>query len=179
MYLFFMDGGCINYSMNCLWELQLPLKVRCVLSLVVQNKVFTTDNLCQKGWVGPLSCVFCSVNESVNHLFLTCPFMFDFWCAFNTCNIHKVKLQLTLLSDLWDSALQLSGLDRGFALSVLVVIFWVRWNERNRMIFSHHIVLSFNAFILKVVNFLHIWTCTNSSMDQICRDESILTITAD
>jgi zinc-binding in reverse transcriptase len=144
-----MDGGCINYSMNCLWELKLSLKVRCFLWLVIQNKVLTTDNLCRKGWVGPLSCVFCSNNESVNHLFLICLFLFDFWCAFNTYNIHKVKLQLTLISDLWDSALQLSGLDRRFALSVLAVIFWVRWNEHNIMIFSNHSVLSLILLFLK------------------------------
>jgi hypothetical protein len=29
MYLFFMDGGCINYSMNYLWELKLSLNVHC------------------------------------------------------------------------------------------------------------------------------------------------------
>jgi hypothetical protein len=52
--------------------------------------------------------------------------MFDFWCAFNTCNIHKIKLQLTSLTDLWDFALQLTGLDRKFALSVLAVVSWVR-----------------------------------------------------
>jgi zinc-binding in reverse transcriptase len=100
MYLFFMNGGCINYSMNYLWELKLSLKVRCFLWLVVQNKILITDNLSRKGWIGPLSCVFCPVNESVNHLFLTCPFMSDFWGAFNICNIHQIRPQLTSLNDL-------------------------------------------------------------------------------
>jgi hypothetical protein len=105
--------------------------------------------------------------------------MFDFWCAFNTCNIHNVTLQLTSVYVLWDSASQLSGIDRRFTLSVMAVVFWVRWNERNKVIFSNHSVLSFNAFILKVVNFFHIWTGINSSLDQMCRDDSILTITED
>jgi zinc-binding in reverse transcriptase len=123
MYLFFMNSGCINYSMNCLWELKLPLKVCCFFWLVVQNKIFTTDNLSRKGWIGPLSCVFCHVNESVNHLFFACPFMSDFWGAFNICNIQQIRLKLTSLNDLWDSALHLSGLDRRFTLSVIAVIF--------------------------------------------------------
>jgi zinc-binding in reverse transcriptase len=171
--------GCINYSMNCLWKLKLPLKVYCFLWLVVQNKILTTDNLSRKGWVGPLSCVFCQVNESVNHLFLSCPFMSDFLGAFNICNIHQIRMQLTSLNDLWDSALHLSGLDRIFALSVLAMVFWVRWNKHNRVIFSHHSVLSFNAFILKVTNYLHIWIGTNSFLDHMCQEESVLTITAD
>jgi hypothetical protein len=111
--------------------------------------------------------------------FLLTFFLFDFWCAFNTYNIHKVKLQLTSISDLWDSALQLSRLDRRFAFYVLAMVFWVRWNERNMMIFSNHSVLSLILLFLKWQFFLYIWTGTNSSMDQMYRDESILIIVTD
>jgi zinc-binding in reverse transcriptase len=58
--------------------MKLPLKVRYFFWLVVQNKILTADNLSRKGWIGPLSCVFCQVNESMNHLFFACPFMSDF-----------------------------------------------------------------------------------------------------
>jgi zinc-binding in reverse transcriptase len=103
-----MDGGCINFSMSRLLNLKLLLKVRCFVWLVIQNKILTTNNLCRKSWVGPLACVFYSVNETVNHLFLTCPFVLDFWCAFNECNNRNVKLQLSTVSDLWEFTLQLS-----------------------------------------------------------------------
>jgi hypothetical protein len=135
--------------------------------------------LSRKSWVGPLSRVFCFVNESVNHLFLSRPFIYDFWETFNNSNIHHIRLQLTSINDLWDSAVHLSGLARKFALSVIGVVFWVRWNEWNRVIFSNHTIISFNAFVLKVVNYLNIWTGTNSVLDQMCREESVLTIIAD
>jgi hypothetical protein len=82
--------------------------------------------------------------------------MSDFWGAFNIYNIWQIRLQLTSLNDLWDSVVHLSGLNKIFVLSVLTVVFWVRWNEQNRVIFSHHSVLSFNTFILKMINYLHI-----------------------
>jgi hypothetical protein len=146
---------------------------------VLQNKIFTTDNLCEKGWVGTLSCVFCSVNETVNHLFLTYSFILDFRCTFNECNSINVHLKLSFISDLWDLALQLTRLDRQFILSIIAVICWVRWNERNIVIFSHLSALSFNVFIFKMVNFFNAWTSTTSSLKQFCRDEPVMTFAED
>jgi zinc-binding in reverse transcriptase len=174
-----MDGGCLNYSIIHLWKFKLYLKVHYFLWLVLQNKIFTTDNLCRKGWVGTLFCAFCSVNETINHLFLTCPFMLDFCFAFNEYNSRNVNLNLSFISDLWDPTMQLSGLDLHCALSIITVVCWVRWNERNRVIFSHLGALSFNVFILKVTNFFNAWACTTSSLEQLCRDESIMTFTED
>jgi zinc-binding in reverse transcriptase len=112
LYSFFMNGGCINYSMIYLWELKLPLKIRCFLWLVIQNKILIVDNWSRKRWVRSLTCVFCSINESVNHLFLICPFMFGFWEAFNTYNIYHIRLNLSSITDLWDSVVHLSSLAR-------------------------------------------------------------------
>jgi zinc-binding in reverse transcriptase len=100
-----MNGGCLNYSMIYLWELKSSLKVHYFLWFVLQNKILTTDNLCRRGWVGVLSCAFCYVNKSIDHLFPSRPFMFDFWCAFNECNSGHVSLNLSFVSDLWDSTL--------------------------------------------------------------------------
>jgi hypothetical protein len=55
----------------------------------------------------------------------------------------------------------------------------VCWNERNRMIFSQLGALYFNVFILKVANFFNVWTDTNSSLEQLYRDDYVMTITED
>jgi hypothetical protein len=75
-----------------------------------------------------------------------------------------------------DSSLQLLGLYRQFALSLIAM---VCWNERNRVIFSQLGTLYFNVFILKVVNFFNVWIDTNSSLKQLCRVDYVMTITED
>jgi hypothetical protein len=60
--------------------------------------------------MGALFCAFCSIDEYANHLFIIFSFMFDFWCTFNECNIKHVSLNLSLVSALWDSTLQLIDL---------------------------------------------------------------------
>jgi hypothetical protein len=47
------------------------------------------------------------------------------------------------------------------------------------VIFSQHNIILFNAFVLKVTNYLNIWIGTNGALDQMCREESVLIITAD
>jgi hypothetical protein len=47
------------------------------------------------------------------------------------------------------------------------------------MIFSQLGALYFNVFILKVANFFNVWTDTNSSLEQLYRDDYVMTITED
>jgi hypothetical protein len=48
-----------------------------------------------------------------------------FWQLFNALKIRHISLKLSSISDLWDSGLQLVGLDRIFALSIFAVACWV------------------------------------------------------
>jgi hypothetical protein len=42
--------------------------------------------------------------------------MSDFWEEFNNYNIHHIRLNLTLINNLWDSAVHLPGLARTFVI---------------------------------------------------------------
>jgi hypothetical protein len=75
--------------------------------------------------------------------------MLEFWRLFNDVNIRYISFNLSPIFDLWDSALQLLGLDKIFALSISAIVCWVLWNDRNRLIFSQLTALSLNAFILR------------------------------
>ena len=69
-----LDFGAIpNSSFSTIWNANIPLKIRIFLWLAKQNKILTRDNLGKKGWIGDQSCVFCTSQESVSHLFLLCP----------------------------------------------------------------------------------------------------------
>jgi hypothetical protein len=51
----------------------------------------------------------------------------------------------------------------------VIFIFWVRWNERNKLIFQQHSMISFNDFVLKVSHLFSMWTGIQFSLTNICR----------
>jgi hypothetical protein len=101
--------------------------------------------------------------------------MLEFWRLFNDVNIRYISFNLSPIFDLWDSALQLLGLDKIFALSISAIVCWVLWNDRNRLIFSQLTALSLNAFILKILHLFYAWTGTKSSLERLCEDDHLLT----
>jgi hypothetical protein len=61
--------------------------MKIALWLALNNKLLTWDNGLKRGWCGPNRCaLYKSNDESVSHLFVTCPF------ADQVTNIVKDKL---------------------------------------------------------------------------------------
>jgi zinc-binding in reverse transcriptase len=91
--------------------------------LVLQRKILTRDNLCKRGWLGDVNCVFCSHSESINHLFLFFHIIFYFWASFNDYNHRGIQLPLHSVSIMWETACSLSASDRTYCLSFILVTF--------------------------------------------------------
>jgi zinc-binding in reverse transcriptase len=79
MYKFLNSGGVHTPLVRSVWSLRIPLKFKLFLWIATHNCILTRDNLLHRGWQGPASCVFCSNNESIDHLFFTCPFAHSLW----------------------------------------------------------------------------------------------------
>jgi zinc-binding in reverse transcriptase len=73
----FWGGVTINLS-KLVWALKIPMKNKLFLWMTLHNKILTKDNLDKQGWTKDSSCMFCSVRETVDHLFFHCPFILDF-----------------------------------------------------------------------------------------------------
>jgi hypothetical protein len=57
-------------------------RVKCKLALwlALNNKLCTWDNGLKRGWIGPSRCSLCrSEEETIYHLFITCPFFVQVW----------------------------------------------------------------------------------------------------
>jgi hypothetical protein len=52
------------------WDLTIPPRVQFFLWLVSQNKILTRDNIAKHRELGDVSCLFCTEDESVHHLFI-------------------------------------------------------------------------------------------------------------
>lgn len=65
---------------NLLWHWRLPPKLKVFGWLVLKNRILTGKNLIKRGLFGPFVCSQCkSDEETVNHLFITCPFAQGIW----------------------------------------------------------------------------------------------------
>jgi hypothetical protein len=62
-------GGGANRR---IWKSKLPPKIKVFMWLINQNAILTKDNLMRRNWQGGLSCSFCNLNESINHMFFDC-----------------------------------------------------------------------------------------------------------
>ncbi|XP_043814106.1 uncharacterized protein LOC122724009 [Manihot esculenta] len=55
------------------WALDVPPKVRDFIWRLFRGVLPTRDNLARRGVDVPLGCLFCDANESIDHLFFSCP----------------------------------------------------------------------------------------------------------
>jgi hypothetical protein len=61
--------GIIPVHVPAVWSLKVPFRVHFFLWLLSKNKTLTRDNLSIRKKIEDSSCLFCSENETVHHLF--------------------------------------------------------------------------------------------------------------
>lgn len=67
------------------WKVPIAVKIRIFMWLTHKNRILTKDNLKKKGWKGTDTCHFCNNPESINHLFVSCPFTKHIWFYLGSC----------------------------------------------------------------------------------------------
>ena len=67
------------------WNLKIPPKIKVFMWLVQKRKILTKSQLIKRGWTGPTHCHFCQEYETVNHLFIQCPWVRQLWFWFGQC----------------------------------------------------------------------------------------------
>ena len=99
-----------------------------------RKELLTKDNLIKRRWIGCKKCVFCDTDESVEHLFISCPFARDIWRLVHfTFNIHPPASVANLFGD-W-----LNGVDKRSKELIRIgvaAMLWAIWNCRNDIIFN-------------------------------------------
>jgi hypothetical protein len=73
MYLDLMNGHTI-FLRKYLWKLKIPLKIKIFMWFLSNKVLLTEDNLAKRKWNRCQKCCFCDSAETVNHLFIDCPF---------------------------------------------------------------------------------------------------------
>jgi len=65
------EGG-ENRGKEIFWKTKIPLKIKIFLWCLKRGVVLTKYNLLKKRWKGDPSCMFCGLEETIQHLFFNC-----------------------------------------------------------------------------------------------------------
>ena len=95
----------------------------------------TKDNLIRRNWLGSPSCYFCSEDETIEHLYFTCPIARVIWgvigASLGACNTPNSLSQYKNWIQRW--------LPNGGSIHIfgLASICWAIWKRRNDACFNN------------------------------------------
>ena len=110
--------------------------------LVTQNRIWTADRLQQRGWPNCDRCPLCNqVQESAAHLLFKCRFSTRVWnevFAWLGLNIPTTPwLQFNTVKSWWDALLTNNSQPTKALSSLLLLVGWELWKERNARVFRN------------------------------------------
>jgi hypothetical protein len=122
----------------------------------LSNKVLLTkDNLAKRKWKGCQKCCFCDSTETVNHLFLHCPFAKIIWrMVYLTYNIPP-PANVTNMFGKW-----LNGVRKEDKHKIRVgvsALCWSIWRTRNDIIFNKQNGTNFLQVIRRAAHWIQQW----------------------
>jgi hypothetical protein len=154
MYLDMMNGHT-RFLRKYLWKIKVPLKIKIFMWFLSNRVLLTKDNLMKRKWTGSQKCCFCNNNETVDHLFLHCPFAKIVWrMIFFTYNIPPPS-NVTNMFGNWLNGV--SKRDKAYTRIGVSAICWSIWTSRNDIIFNKQKVTNFLQVILRAAYWLQLW----------------------
>jgi hypothetical protein len=122
----------------------------------LNNKVLLTkDNLAKRKWKGCQKCCFCNESETIQHLFLTCPFAKIIWrMIYLTYNLPP-PANITNMFGKW-----LNGVGKTDKAKIRIgisAVCWSIWTSRNDMIFNKQTGINFLQVIRRATYWIQQW----------------------
>lgn len=136
--------GHLRSNMNMsVWKAWAPPKCKFFAWLVIQNRVWTADRLQRRGWPNYGLCPLCKqVTESAPHLLFQCRFSQRVWA--NVASWIGVNSAITAgwcneisVKEWWFKTILDRGPPRKALASMLMLVSWELWNERNARVFRN------------------------------------------
>ena len=113
-------------------------------------------DLIKRRWIGCKKCVYCDAEESVEHLFIKCPFARDIWRLLHfTFNVSP-PTSIANLFGTW-----LNGIDKITKARIRIgvaAILWALWNCRNDIVFNQMHSSHYLQIIHKACYWIHSWS---------------------
>jgi hypothetical protein len=135
--------------------MKIPLKIKIFMWFLSNKVLLTKDNLAKRQWNGCTKCVFCGEQETVEHLFLSCPFAKLIWRTVNFTNNLPPPTNITNMFGNW-----LNGVDKQSKVLIRIgvsALCWSIWRCRNDIIFNNKKNFNFLQVIFSMVHWIQLW----------------------
>jgi hypothetical protein len=138
-----------------LWKMKIPLKIKIFMWFLSNKVLLTKDNLVKRNWSGCTRCVFCGEQETVEHLFLSCPFAKLIWMTVKLTYDLPAPTNIANLFGNW-----LGGVDKETKAIIRIgvsALCWAIWRCRNDIIFNQKKNFNFLQVIYSMVHWVQLW----------------------
>jgi hypothetical protein len=95
--------GITPVFIPAVWSLNILPRVHVFLWLLSHNKLLTRDNLCKRQEVSDKTCLLCSENENIQHLFFSCDIVRLLWQDIASILDSVMVVDFESLARLWIS----------------------------------------------------------------------------
>jgi hypothetical protein len=137
------EGRTTTPLLKTVWKIWATPKCKFFAWLIIHNRVWTADRLQRRGWPNCGLCPLCNrVQESTAHLFFQCRFSLAVW--------NSVKAKIGLLDitttdwvhmvsvkEWWSKLTLARSPNRKGLASLLMIVSWELWKERNSRVFRN------------------------------------------
>jgi hypothetical protein len=143
-------------SFKRIWKAKIPAKIKTFMWLVEQGAILTKDNMLRRNWHGDPSCYFCSLPETMDHLFFECPVAKVVWGIIAMCLAQDDRP--ISYRQFWQWIPKaLSGGEK-FHMFGLLAICWAIWKSRNKACFEKKIIKNPCEILLSAYANMRYWT---------------------
>jgi hypothetical protein len=156
--------GSINANYDAIiWKPWAPNKCKIFAWLAIQNRVWTAGRLTTRGWPNNTFCPLCRhTRETVFHLLVDCRYSRRIWenlaCWTSQEHIKPGNwAQPASLQDWWTAIATHPGTPRKGNRTLLLLVTWEIWKERNQRIFQRN-ELSILSLCTKIKEEAKTWT---------------------
>jgi hypothetical protein len=122
------------YDNKKIRKIKIPLKNKFFAWYLHRGVILTKDNLIKCNWHGSKTCVFCSHDETIKHLFFQCNFARSIWSIIRAASGLYTPTSIANIFKNW-----ILGIDYKYMILLRVgamALIWSLWLYRNDKVFS-------------------------------------------
>ena len=166
MYAALIERG-IHRQESLIWKLKVPLKIKIFCWFLTRGVILTKDNLIKRNWVGSKKCMFCSHDETIQHLFFDCHYARFLWrTIFFTFGIREP----TSIQDMGSSWLQEFDKETKAKIYVgAIAICWALWISRNDVVFDKKPIITYLQVLFRGTYWCRFWGLLQRREEDIVR----------
>lgn len=137
-------GSARQPRIAALWNAWAPPKCKFFAWLILQNRIWSSDRLAQRGWDHSPTCPLCRcAMETSHHMLAECRFTRRIWTLTSTWSAQPTLApnewrQSSTSLEWWTNITTTSELPRKGITSLTLLIVWEIWKERNARVFRNH-----------------------------------------